>query len=90
MLFLADPEEKIGISPIIKHLNFIQSLTNLVSVAIVNKRLHIEEIEKERLNRELELAAEMQSTLIPEGNFSNKYLKLNIVIRQLNTLSNQK
>ncbi|RLD23495.1 MAG: hypothetical protein DRI54_07260 [Bacteroidetes bacterium] len=77
LLFLADPEEKIGISPIIKHLNFIQSLTNLVSVAIVNKRLHIEEIEKERLNRELELAAEMQSSLIPEGNFSNKYLKLN-------------
>jgi sigma-B regulation protein RsbU (phosphoserine phosphatase) len=76
LLFLADPEEKIGISPIIKHLTFIQSLTNLVSVAIVNKRLHLEEIEKERLNRELELAAEMQSTLIPEGSFSNKYLKL--------------
>jgi len=77
LLFLADPEEKIGVSPIIKHLNFIQSLTNLVSVAIVNKRLHLEEIEKEKLNRELELAADMQSTLIPDGNFSNKYLKLN-------------
>lgn len=76
LLFLADPEEKIGISPIIKHLNFIQSLTNLVSVAIVNKRLHLEEIEKERLNRELELAADMQSSLIPKGNFSNKHLKL--------------
>ena len=77
ILFLADPEEKIGVSPIIKHLNFIQSITNLVSVAIVNKRLHLEEIEKQRLNRELELAADMQNSLIPDNDFANKYIKLN-------------
>jgi len=76
LLFLGDPVEKMGISPIIKHLNFIQSLTNLVAVAIVNKRLHLEEIEKERLNRELELAADMQKSLIPDGHFSNKRIKL--------------
>jgi sigma-B regulation protein RsbU (phosphoserine phosphatase) len=76
LLFLGDPEEKIGVSPIIKHLNFIQSLTNLVAVAIVNKRLHLEEIEKEKLNRELELAADMQNSLIPASHFSNKRLKL--------------
>ena len=76
LLFLGDPVEMMGISPIIKHLNFIQSLTNLVSVAIVNKRLHLEEIEKERLNRELELAADMQNSLIPESSFSNKRIKL--------------
>lgn len=76
LLFLGDPVEKIGISPIIKHLNFIQSLTNLVSVAIVNKRLHLEEIEKEKLNREMELAADMQNSLIPDSQFSNKRISL--------------
>ena len=77
LLFLADPEEKMGISPIIKHLNFIQTLANLISVAIVNKRLHKEEIEKERLNREMELAADMQNSLIPANEFSTKLLNLN-------------
>lgn len=77
LLFLADAEEKIGISPIIKHMNFIQTLANLISVAIVNKRLHKEEIEKERLNREMELAAEMQNSLIPANDFSNKRINLN-------------
>ena len=74
---LADSEEKIGISPIIKHMNFIQTLANLISVAIVNKRLHKEEIEKERLNREMELAAEMQNSLIPANDYSSKRLNLN-------------
>jgi len=77
LLFLADPEEKMGISPIIKHLNFIQTIANLISVAIVNKRLHKEEIVKERLNREMELAADMQNSLIPPNDFDNKRLSLN-------------
>jgi len=77
LLFLADSEEKIGISPIIKHMNFIQTLANLISVAIVNKRLHKEEIEKERLNREMELAADMQNSLIPPNDFDNDRLNLN-------------
>ncbi len=77
LLFLADPEEKMGISPIIKHLNFIQTIANLISVAIVNKRLHKEEIIKERLNREMELAADMQNSLIPANEFENKRVNLN-------------
>ena len=77
LLFLADPEEKIGISPIIKHMNFIQTLANLISVAIVNKRLHQEEIVKERLNREMELAADMQNSLIPDNDYESKLLNLN-------------
>lgn len=86
LLFLSDEEEKIGISPIVKHLNFIQSMTNLVSVAIVNKRLHLEEIESEKLNHELELASEMQKTLIPKGEFINKSLKLNANYRPHNLI----
>jgi sigma-B regulation protein RsbU (phosphoserine phosphatase) len=77
ILTLSDEVEKMGVSPIVKHLNFIQSMASLVSVAIVNKRLHVEEIEREKFKRELELAAEMQKSLIPKGHYANKALKLN-------------
>jgi phosphoserine phosphatase RsbU/P len=58
-------EEEQRISPTIKHLNFIQTLTNLISVAIENRRLARQELQQERDRRELELAAEMQAMLIP-------------------------
>ena len=36
--------EKIEVSPIIKHLTFIQTLTNIIIVAIENKRLYKEKL----------------------------------------------
>jgi sigma-B regulation protein RsbU (phosphoserine phosphatase) len=59
-------EDEIKISPTIKHMNFIQTITNILVVAIENKRLAKENIRQERMNKELELAAEMQSMLVPE------------------------
>jgi sigma-B regulation protein RsbU (phosphoserine phosphatase) len=44
---------------------FITTITNIVAVAIENKRLFKQQIEQERLRREMELAAEMQRLLIP-------------------------
>jgi len=58
-------EERDGISPIIKHLNFLQTLTNILVVAIENKRLYAENIQQESLKKELDLARQMQSMLIP-------------------------
>lgn len=58
-------EEEQRISPTVKHLNFIQTLTNLIVVAMENRRLARQELQKERDDRELELAAEMQAMLIP-------------------------
>lgn len=58
-------EERDGISPIIKHLNFFQTLTNILIVAIENKRLYAENIQQESLRKELDLARQMQSLLIP-------------------------
>ena len=52
-------------SPSVKHLNFIQTLTNLIVVALENKRLAKQALQQERDRRELELAAEMQSMLVP-------------------------
>ena len=57
--------EAIQISPIIKHLPFIQTFTNIISVAIENKNLAKEAIRQERVKKELELASEMQSMLLP-------------------------
>jgi phosphoserine phosphatase RsbU/P len=58
-------EEEQRMSPTVKHLNFIQTLTNLIVVAMENKRLAQQELQQERDKRELELAADMQNMLVP-------------------------
>lgn len=58
-------EEEQRMSPVVKHLNFIQTLTNLIAVALENKRLGRQALQQERDKRELELAAEVQNMLIP-------------------------
>ena len=58
-------EEGEGISPTIKHLTFIQTLSNIIIVAIENIRLFKELLQQEALKKELELASKMQSMLIP-------------------------
>lgn len=45
---------------------FITTITNIVAVAIENKRLFKRQLEQERLKREMELAREMQGQLIPK------------------------
>lgn len=59
-----DENEK-GISPVIKHMKFIQTITNVLVVAIQNRKLQEENIRQERVKKELELAAEMQAILLP-------------------------
>lgn len=44
---------------------FIITITNIIAVAIENKRLFRRQLEQERLKREMELASEMQRMLIP-------------------------
>ena len=65
-LLLADFEgEKIEISPIIRHLHFIQTLANIIVVALENKRLTKEHINQIAIKKELEMAQKMQSQLFP-------------------------
>ena len=61
-------EELEGISPIIKHLHFIQTLSNIIIVAIENIRLYNESLKQVALKREMELASRMQNMLIPAHN----------------------
>ena len=45
--------------------NFIMTITNIIGVAIENKRLFKRQVEQERYRKEVELASEVQKMLIP-------------------------
>ena len=64
-VLIGDIEEGEGVSPVIKHLHFVQTLSNIIVVAIENIRLFNESLRQEALKKELELASKMQSMLIP-------------------------
>ncbi len=57
--------EQIGLSPSIQHLQFIQTLTNIIMVAIQNKELVKQSVAQERVKKELETASKIQATLLP-------------------------
>lgn len=59
-------EEGQGMSPTIKHLHFIQTMSNIIIVAIENMRLFQESLRQEAIKKELELASRMQNMLIPD------------------------
>lgn len=69
-------EEDKKVSPGVKHFNFIQTLANIITVAIENKRLAKEFVRQERVKKELELAAEMQSLLLPDNLPQNKSIEI--------------
>ncbi len=56
-----------GLSPIVKHLNFMQTISRIILAAIENKRLVEESLKQAALRKELELAARMQKMLIPNN-----------------------
>ncbi|MBL4657217.1 MAG: PP2C family protein-serine/threonine phosphatase [Flavobacteriales bacterium] len=58
-------EESLQISPTIKHRPFIETLTNIIVVAIENKKLAKDQLKQEGIKKELELASEMQNLLFP-------------------------
>ncbi len=60
-------EEAEGVSPTIKHLHFIQTISNVIIVAIENIRLFNDSLRQEAMKKELELASRMQNMLIPEN-----------------------
>lgn len=47
-------------------LNFIQTLINVIVVALENKKLFKERVDRERLQRDIELASEVQNMLFPQ------------------------
>lgn len=69
-------EDELALSPTIKHLPFIQTLTNIIVVAIENKRLAKERLKEEVLRKELELASQMQNMLFPETLPNNEKIEI--------------
>ncbi len=68
-VFIGDiDEEGEGMSPVLKHLNFIQTISSIILVAIENIRLFNESLRQEAMKKEMELAARMQTALIPREN----------------------
>jgi phosphoserine phosphatase RsbU/P len=59
-------DQALKLKSTMNHLPFIQTLTNIIIVAIENKRLAKEKILQEGFKKELELASQMQSMLFPE------------------------
>ncbi|MDD2279330.1 MAG: SpoIIE family protein phosphatase [Bacteroidales bacterium] len=65
-VLIADTKEEAkGVSASIKHLNFVQTLSIIIFVAIENLRLFHKTLEQEAMKKELELASKMQNLLIP-------------------------
>jgi sigma-B regulation protein RsbU (phosphoserine phosphatase) len=58
------------------NLSFIQTLTNIIVVAIENKRMAKLGIKQERIKKELEVASEMQKLLFPDDLPSDRRLDL--------------
>ncbi len=62
-------------------IQFITTITNIIAVAIENKRLFRQQIKQERFNKEMELAKEFQQMLIPENIPSSDFYKVDIYYR---------
>ena len=60
---------------------FITTITNIVAVAIENKRLFRQQLEQERLKKAMELAEEVQRMLIPESFPSGDGYELDSIYR---------
>jgi len=57
-------------------LQFITTFTNIIAVAIENKRLFKHQLEQERFDRDMELASSVQKMLIPDHLPQSKFFEL--------------
>lgn len=69
-------QDKLELSAAIKHLPYVQTLTNVIIVAIENKKLYKEHIQRVKINKELELAQGMQQMLFPRSLPNTNTLKV--------------
>ena len=59
-----------------RHIPFIQTLANIITVSIENKRLFKENIRRAGMKREMELASEMQNMLFPSRLPQNEQIEM--------------
>ncbi len=66
-LLLGDIREDLIDNTQTRHIPFIQTLANIITVAIENKKLAKENVRQAAVKKELELASEMQAMLFPNA-----------------------
>ncbi len=66
--------------------SFITTITNIIAVAIENKRLFKKQLEQEAIKREMELAGAMQKMLIPSTLPSNERYELASIYQPHSTI----
>lgn len=76
LLLSHDEQNDEEIMTAIKYVNFVQTVTNIIVVAIENRRLAKQSLKQERLKKELEVASEMQKLLFPEDLPSNEKMHI--------------
>ncbi|MCT4581918.1 MAG: PP2C family protein-serine/threonine phosphatase [Flavobacteriales bacterium] len=76
-------EEDIMMSAMASNMPFIQTLTNIIMVAIENKRFANKSIAQELTNKELEVAAQMQAMLLPSNLPSNNRIEVGALYESL-------
>jgi sigma-B regulation protein RsbU (phosphoserine phosphatase) len=68
LLVVADKESRRGVGPFAAaDRRTLGLFANQAAIALENARLHLQALEKERLEREMTLAAEIQKRLLPKG-----------------------
>lgn len=68
LLAVADKESRQGVGPFSpQDQRSLELFANQAAIALENARLHQEALEKERLERDLQLAAEIQRRILPKG-----------------------
>ncbi len=68
LIVVADKESRTGVGPFgASDRRTLSLFANQASIALENARLHRQALEKERLEREMELAAEIQRQILPDG-----------------------
>lgn len=84
-LLIGDLQETEGAisSSTVNNMPFIQTLTNIIMVAIENKRFANKSIAQELTNKELEVAAQMQAMLLPDSLPSNNRIEVGALYESL-------
>lgn len=68
LLVVADKESRAGVGPFAEaDARTLKLFANQAAIALENARLHQQALEKERLEREMQLAAEIQKRLLPKN-----------------------
>jgi sigma-B regulation protein RsbU (phosphoserine phosphatase) len=68
LLAVADKESRRGVGPFpVTNRRTLELFANQAAIALENARLHLQALDKERLEREMSLAAEIQRQILPHG-----------------------